>query len=225
MVWRNLTEIPTTCSKTILVTESVDAHDPDPGNFPLDRHGRRVLLQQREHSLHASARHPYTPCLSLFHDCPTFGQLANQYLCTTDRERDSKRRGRDEGEKQRSTEPEIYGIYDGEITKLMDFGCFVSLTEFGRGQFEGLCHSSQIAPGHINVKVCLFCPVVHFCSVPSHLLPPSPSSPSFSVSAHLLFLRPSSMFALFLPLPALCTLSARHPCIHRSTANVAKRSR
>lgn len=59
------------------------------------------------------------------------------------RERDSDRsrdRGRD-GRSSRSSGPELYGIYEGEVTKVMDFGCFIRLKKFGR---EGMCHVTDM---------------------------------------------------------------------------------
>eukprot|EP00954_Amorphochlora_amoebiformis_P019370 1332178-Amorphochlora_amoeboformis.AAC.2 len=46
----------------------------------------------------------------------------------------------------RSDVPEKYGIYDGTISKVMDFGAFVSLDGFP-GRVEGLVHVSAIRPG------------------------------------------------------------------------------
>ena len=49
-------------------------------------------------------------------------------------------------------EPELYGIYDGTISKLMDFGAFVELEGFARGErIEGLVHVSRLA-NHGMVK-------------------------------------------------------------------------
>mmetsp|Transcript_9795 Transcript_9795/g.12843 ORF Transcript_9795/g.12843 Transcript_9795/m.12843 type:complete len:1251 (+) Transcript_9795:39-3791(+) len=51
-----------------------------------------------------------------------------------------------------STEPELYGVYNGKVTKVMDFGCFVELERFrvkGR-PVEGLVHVSQIAAGMVR---------------------------------------------------------------------------
>ncbi|KAK9941381.1 hypothetical protein M0R45_017987 [Rubus argutus] len=39
-------------------------------------------------------------------------------------------------------EPELYGVYKGRVTRVMDAGCFVELTSF-RGK-EGMVHVSQI---------------------------------------------------------------------------------
>ena len=50
------------------------------------------------------------------------------------------------------TKPELYGIYDGTISKLMDFGAFVELEGFARGErIEGLVHVSRLA-NHGMVK-------------------------------------------------------------------------
>jgi ATP-dependent RNA helicase DHX8/PRP22 len=46
------------------------------------------------------------------------------------------------------TEPELYGIYDGTVSKLMDFGAFVELDGFARGtRVEGLVHVSRLTNG------------------------------------------------------------------------------
>jgi ATP-dependent RNA helicase DHX8/PRP22 len=49
--------------------------------------------------------------------------------------------------------PEIYGIYEGAIANVMDFGAFVSLEGFRNKRVEGFVHATQIAPGaKINVR-------------------------------------------------------------------------
>lgn len=45
-----------------------------------------------------------------------------------------------------TAEPEIGKIYDGEVTRLMDFGAFIEILP---GQ-EGLVHISEMAPFHVN---------------------------------------------------------------------------
>ena len=70
-----------------------------------------------------------------------------------DRDRDRGARGgsRDRGGGSSSAaalkngEPEVGAIYRGRVTNVMDFGCFVELTEFSR-KFEGLVHVSMISP-------------------------------------------------------------------------------
>ena len=51
------------------------------------------------------------------------------------------------------TEPELYGIYDGKVANITDFGCFVELLGFpsnkGR-KYEGLCHIAQIRKERIT---------------------------------------------------------------------------
>jgi len=47
------------------------------------------------------------------------------------------------GGKMHSSEPQLYGIYDGKVANIMDFGCFVELTGFNTKK-EGLCHVAQI---------------------------------------------------------------------------------
>ena len=69
-----------------------------------------------------------------------------------DRDRDRGARGgsRDRGGGSSSAaalkngEPEVGAIYRGRVTNVMDFGCFVELTEFSR-KFEGLVHVSMIS--------------------------------------------------------------------------------
>lgn len=41
-------------------------------------------------------------------------------------------------------QPEIYGVYRGRVTNVMDFGCFVELSGF-RNRVEGLVHTSNIS--------------------------------------------------------------------------------
>jgi ATP-dependent RNA helicase DHX8/PRP22 len=43
----------------------------------------------------------------------------------------------------------VYGIYDGKITKITDFGCFVELEGF-RNKVEGLVHISQIRQNRVT---------------------------------------------------------------------------
>ncbi|KAK9705466.1 hypothetical protein RND81_07G059300 [Saponaria officinalis] len=63
-------------------------------------------------------------------------------------ERREDGRGRNErSEKHRSDEPEIYQVYKGRVSKIMDTGCFVQLLDF-RGK-EGLVHISQMASRRI----------------------------------------------------------------------------
>lgn len=75
------------------------------------------------------------------------------------RDRDGDRRGRDSrddrdsdrnSKKPKSTpsEPEIYGIYDGKVSNILDFGCFVELEGFNRK--EGLVHIAQIQQGMVR---------------------------------------------------------------------------
>jgi len=82
-----------------------------------------------------------------------------------DRRRDRGRRrdGHDiddgEGERERrngkhgygggnSNEPELYGVYKGRVSRVMDTGCFVELSDF-KGK-EGLVHVSQIATRRVG---------------------------------------------------------------------------
>ncbi|CAM6098026.1 unnamed protein product [Calypogeia fissa] len=49
-------------------------------------------------------------------------------------------------------EPELFGIYGGRVSRIMDFGCFVQLSDF-RDRKEGLVHLSQIASRRVvNAK-------------------------------------------------------------------------
>ena len=62
-----------------------------------------------------------------------------------------RRDSRDSSSKhQQSDEPELYGIYDGKITNILDFGCFVEL-QVGRGKRrEGLVHVAQVQQGMVR---------------------------------------------------------------------------
>lgn len=45
-------------------------------------------------------------------------------------------------------EPELYGIYSGKVSNILDFGCFVELDNFNRK--EGLVHIAQIQQGMVR---------------------------------------------------------------------------
>ncbi|KAF6142013.1 hypothetical protein GIB67_037981 [Kingdonia uniflora] len=79
----------------------------------------------------------------------------------TDRrdERDDYKDGRDDREERRdqrnnsngrnqSDEPELHSVYAGRVSRVMDTGCFVQLSDF-RGK-EGLVHVSQIANRRVS---------------------------------------------------------------------------
>jgi ATP-dependent RNA helicase DHX8/PRP22 len=72
-------------------------------------------------------------------------------------DRDSNRRREDESRddqrdvkrpKAAPAEPELYGIYDGKVSNILDFGCFVELDNFNRK--EGLVHIAQIQQGMVR---------------------------------------------------------------------------
>ena len=70
------------------------------------------------------------------------------------RELQKKKEQEEEKQKQKDAQPELYGIYDGSVSKVMDFGCFVELRGFpplanGKRQ-EGLVHVSQIQNGMLR---------------------------------------------------------------------------
>ncbi|KAJ0799665.1 putative RNA helicase [Helianthus annuus] len=72
-----------------------------------------------------------------------------------DRDRDERddedNRGKGYGNNNRSDEPELYHVYKGRVTRVMDSGCFVQLSDI-RGK-EGLVHVSQMATRRIaNAK-------------------------------------------------------------------------
>jgi ATP-dependent RNA helicase DHX8/PRP22 len=74
-----------------------------------------------------------------------------------DRGRDrSQDRNRDRGrprEREQPREVELYGIYDGRVTKVMDFGVFVELDAFARERKEGLVHISNVSAQRVgNLK-------------------------------------------------------------------------
>lgn len=46
-------------------------------------------------------------------------------------------------------EPQVYSIYRGHVTNVMEFGCFVQLHNV-RGTREGLVHVSALAPGQVR---------------------------------------------------------------------------
>lgn len=65
-----------------------------------------------------------------------------------------QRQHQEEQERQKDAQPELYGIYDGCISKVMDFGCFVELKGFPQlgiaKRQEGLVHVSQIQNGMLR---------------------------------------------------------------------------
>jgi ATP-dependent RNA helicase DHX8/PRP22 len=50
--------------------------------------------------------------------------------------------------KPRTADVELYGIYDGKVNNIMDFGCFVELDGFVKK--EGLVHVAQIQQGQVR---------------------------------------------------------------------------
>ncbi|KAM7274993.1 hypothetical protein ACFE04_016859 [Oxalis oulophora] len=54
------------------------------------------------------------------------------------------------GQRHNNSEPELYKVYKGRVSRVMDSGCFVQLTDL-RGK-EGLVHVSQIATRRVNAK-------------------------------------------------------------------------
>ncbi|CAL5401636.1 unnamed protein product [Camellia sinensis] len=64
-----------------------------------------------------------------------------------DNREDDDRRGR-RNNRYHTDEPELYQVYGGRVSRVMDTGCFVQLTDF-RGK-EGLVHVSQIANRRIS---------------------------------------------------------------------------
>ena len=52
-------------------------------------------------------------------------------------------------DKRRDTEPQLYSIYDGKVSNILDFGCFVELDGFS-GRKEGLVHIAQIQQGMVK---------------------------------------------------------------------------
>lgn len=50
---------------------------------------------------------------------------------------------------KRLEEPELYGIYDGKVTNILDFGCFVELESFSKKK-EGLVHIAQVQQGMVR---------------------------------------------------------------------------
>ncbi|GAA0173236.1 RNA helicase [Lithospermum erythrorhizon] len=68
-----------------------------------------------------------------------------------DRRDDDGEVGRKDKSNGNSGEPELYQVYKGRVSRVMDTGCFVSFNDF-RGK-EGLVHVSQMATGRLaNAK-------------------------------------------------------------------------
>ncbi|EYU27319.1 hypothetical protein ABFS82_10G087300 [Erythranthe guttata] len=63
-------------------------------------------------------------------------------------ERDDERKGKRKEKSNVSGEPELYQIYKGRVSRVMDKGCFVQFNDF-RGK-EGLVHVSQMATRRIS---------------------------------------------------------------------------
>lgn len=69
------------------------------------------------------------------------------------RERSRDRNHERERERDRPREVELYGIYDGRVSKIMDFGVFVELDAFARERKEGLVHISNVSSQRVgNLK-------------------------------------------------------------------------
>jgi len=49
-----------------------------------------------------------------------------------------------------ANELEVYGIYKGKVSRIMDFGCFVQIEMPNREKKEGLVHVSQIVARRVN---------------------------------------------------------------------------
>ncbi|KAI9912062.1 hypothetical protein PsorP6_008910 [Peronosclerospora sorghi] len=62
------------------------------------------------------------------------------------RDRDYDRRRRDD----RQRELELYGIYDGRVTKAVDFGVFVEIDGVGGKKREGLVHLSNLSENRVS---------------------------------------------------------------------------
>ncbi|RLN53802.1 hypothetical protein BBJ29_008484 [Phytophthora kernoviae] len=72
---------------------------------------------------------------------------------TKDRESDERRDDYDIRGREEKRDLELYGIYDGRVAKVMDFGVFVELDGFGREKKEGLVHVSNLSTSRVsNVK-------------------------------------------------------------------------
>ncbi|KAJ3692981.1 hypothetical protein LUZ60_012076 [Juncus effusus] len=68
----------------------------------------------------------------------------NRYTQEEEREEDQQHHN--------NTEPELYRVYKGRVSRVMDSGCFVQLSEL-KGNKEGLVHISQIATRRVpNAK-------------------------------------------------------------------------
>lgn len=64
------------------------------------------------------------------------------------RRADERSGARDSGvSSSRETEPSIFGIYEGKVTNVLDFGCFVELERFRK---EGLVHVAQVQQGMVR---------------------------------------------------------------------------
>ena len=61
---------------------------------------------------------------------------------------DNSRNNNNRRQNKSSSEPELFGIYDGKISNILDFGCFVELDGFVRR--EGLVHIGQIQTGNVR---------------------------------------------------------------------------
>lgn len=55
-------------------------------------------------------------------------------------------------------------VYDGKVTRIMQFGCFVQL-EGVRGRYEGLVHISRVSGprSHVVVSVLRCCHCIYIC--------------------------------------------------------------
>lgn len=62
------------------------------------------------------------------------------------KETDKRSNGATDSRRTEASEPEMYGVYRGRVSNVMDYGCFVELQGFGtRRRVEGLVHVSNIS--------------------------------------------------------------------------------
>jgi ATP-dependent RNA helicase DHX8/PRP22 len=129
---------------------SMSPYDSDNDTSRSKRHRRKDTSRSRSRSRSPERRQKQHDEL-VFED--EFGRTRNVPVKRTDKTRSRKKyRDEDLDEFRRpptpelDDEPELYKVYDGKVTGVKDFGCFVNLLGV-KGKVDGLVHVTQMVEG------------------------------------------------------------------------------
>ena len=100
-------------------------------HYAIPSHSQSTLAHSTYNSIPGSLSREQTPSLSLASRSQPVASSSSSSSSSSQHYSDT---------------PELYGIYDGKVTNIKDFGCFVELLGF-RNKIEGLVHISQISAG------------------------------------------------------------------------------